>query len=149
MENYKTFTTKNGELIFQYPEYWLNEMEGNDTYLFYEEYLGSFRITLKKITTKGFNLKAYLEKEFYDKEEFGPQWKKFNDVEFLCYEDDWENNNHITHIHHFISGNNKLVITCSFAYDSSVIDDVVGMDEIEKELKGVEKLLSSIIFMEE
>lgn len=149
MENYKTFTTKNGEIILQYPSYWLDEMEGNDTYLFYEEYLGSFRINLKRISTKGFDLKAYLEKISKEKEDFGPEWKKFNDVEFLCYEDDWEDNNKVTHIHYFISGNKNLIITCSFAYDSAVIDDEVGMDEIGKELKGVEKLLSSIIFMEE
>jgi hypothetical protein len=149
MENYKTYTTKKGELIFQYPGYWLDEMEDEDTYLFFEEYLGSFRINLKRMPAKGFNLKAYLEKENHEKEEFGPEWKTFNDVEFLCYEDDWEHNGRITHIHYYISGNKNLLITCTFAYDSAVIDDVVGMDEIGKELKGVEKLLSSIIFMED
>jgi hypothetical protein len=147
METYRTFTTKNGELILQYPAYWLDEMEDPNTYLFYEEYLGSFRINIKTISTKGFNIKEYLEKEFKNKAVYDPQWKSYNDLEYLCYEDDWENNNHITHIHYFISGNKNTVITCSFAYDSSVIDDPVGTDEIGKELKGVEKVLTSIIFM--
>src|ERR1035437_230657 len=141
MENYKTFTTNNGEIIFQYPSYWLNEMEGTDTYLFYEEYLGSFRMNLKRISTKGFNMKAYLEKEFKDKDDFGPEWKKFNDVEFLCYEDDLENNNQVTHIHYFIWGNKNLVISCSFAYDSAVIRSEEHTSELQSRQYLVCRLL--------
>ena len=142
----KVFKTAQGEVTFKYPGYWLNEIENGITYLFYEEYLGSFRLTPRILPPEKFNIKEYLEKEFLNKNEFDPSWKTLNGKEFLYYESDWVNKNQIYRIHHYITGNNDTLLTCSFAYNSTLIKDPIGAIEITKEITGVERLLSSLKF---
>src|SRR5437016_4886132 len=129
-KNYKVFTTQKGEVTFQYPDYWSDEIENGITYLFYEEYLGSFRLTPRTLPPDKFNIKEYLEKEFLNKTEFDPQWKTMNGRDFLYYESDWASRNNIYRIHHYITGNENTVLTCSFAYDSALIQDPIGAEEI-------------------
>src|ERR1039458_4621866 len=88
-EDYKIFTTLNDEVSFHYPEYWLNEIENERTYLFYEEFLGSFRVTPRTMDPELFEISDYLFSEFQKKEEFDPAWKDLGGKEFLYYEGDW------------------------------------------------------------
>ena len=149
MNNYKLFTTQKDEVSFQYPPYWLHEMENENTYLFFEEFLGSFRITPRVMDIANFEILAYLNKEFEFKQKYDPEWKTFNGRDFLCYDYDFENNGREFHVHYFLTGYGNILLTCSFAYDNSLADDMIGSIEITKELEGVETLLNSLKFKSE
>jgi len=144
IEDYKVFTTHKDEVTFHYPDYWLDEMENGMTYVFYEEFLGSFRVTPRTMDPEKFDSTEYLYNEFLKKEEFEPEWKTLGGREFLYYEGDWANGKHIYRIHHYITGYKNVLLTCSFAYDSSLLRDEIGATEIKKELVGAESALASM-----
>jgi len=146
IEDYKTYTTLRDEVTFHYPEYWMNEIEDDRTYLFYEEFLGSFRVTPRTMDPELFDVSDYLFSEFQKKEEFDPLWKDFGGKEFLYYEGDWVDKNHVYRIHHYIGGYKNILVTCSFAYDTALLKDPIGSEEIIKEIAGAEAVLNSMKF---
>ena len=146
MEDYKIFTTLKDELTFKYPHYWLDEMEDGNTYVFFEEFLGSLRVTPQIIKNPNWDATEFLLKEFESKKALEPEWKKLGKHNYVSYEDDLDSGNTIIHVHYFITAFNNIALNCSFAYDSTVIDDPVGADEIKKELEGVLDALKTIVF---
>jgi hypothetical protein len=145
-EDYKVFTTLKDEVTFHYPEYWMHEIENERTYLFYEEFLGSFRVTPRTMDPELFEISEYLFSEFQKKEEFDPEWKDLGGKEFLYYEGDWQDRNKVYRIHHYIGGYKNILVTCSFAYDTALFKDPIGSEEIKKEIAGAERVLVSMRF---
>ncbi len=140
MTKYENFNIDKFNLHFEYPSNWKFENEERSTYLFFDEYLGSFRITPIIIENENFNLISFLNKEFEDHLQFDPRWKLFNDRMFVCYDrlsNDIEDN---SKLHYYISGEDNMLLLCSFAYDRELINS----EKINKEFEKVEHILNSI-----
>ncbi len=145
-EDYKVFTTVKDEVTFRYPDYWMHEVENNMTYVFYEEYLGSFRLTPRTMDPALFEIEEYLDKEFVKKAEFDAIWKTINGRKFLYYEGDWASGKKVYRIHHFVTGYKNILLNCSFAYDTALLTEEIGSIEIKKELAGAESALATLQF---
>lgn len=135
--NWKLFSINEFGIRFKYPSALKIGIEDN-TYLFYNEYLGSFRITPVKIENTTFDIDKFLSNEFAENSEYNPNWVNFGLLKFLSYKKHSTEDNSI--IHFFNSGKGKLLILCSFAYDTSRENS----PEINGEIENIKIILSSI-----
>jgi hypothetical protein len=143
MEDYIKYEIPFFKIKFQYPNWWDNEIEHNDTYLFWDEHTGSFRITPEIIDSENFSLNQFLQNRFQDFVKKNPKWKTYNKRKYLCYEDISESENRQTKLYYYISGQGNILITCSFAYDKELIQDQYSKDEVKAALEKVDNILDS------
>lgn len=52
----------NEKIKFYYPNNWIDKIEEDGTYLFYDDNFGSFRMTVLKIDNPNFSIEEYLKK---------------------------------------------------------------------------------------
>ena len=144
MEDYIKYEIPAFNIKFQYPEWWEDKIEHENTYLFWDEYTGSFRITPISITSQGFDPEQFLENRFQENAKSNPEWKTYNGRKFLYYETLSEKDGDITKLHFYLSGKGNTLITCSFAYGNELLEDEYSNDEVEGALEEVENLLHSL-----
>jgi len=129
-------------ISFQYPSNWENNIEGNETYLFFNENYGSFRFTPVLIETTTFQIDKFLNDEYSEKKSLQPQWEDYNGLKFLHYLEESEGDEN-TIIHYFISGISSLLLVCSYAYDLSLH----RTHKINEEILKVKEILQTIKFI--
>ncbi|MGZ4034789.1 MAG: DUF3805 domain-containing protein [Bacteroidia bacterium] len=144
MEDYIKYEIPAFNIKFQYPEWWDDKIEHENTYLFWDEYTGSFRITPATINLPNFNLEQFLENRFRENANANAEWKIYNGRKFLYYETLSHSGDESTKLHFYISGNGNTLITCSFAYDNELLSDEYSNDEVEGALEEVENILQSL-----
>ena len=140
MIEYERFQIEEFNIHFEYPSNWKSESEERSTYLFFDEYLGSFRITLIIMESENFNFISFLNKQFEDNLQFDPKWELFNDRIFVCYAQLSHDIADNSKLHYYISGENNMLLLCSFAYDRELINS----EKIKSEFEKVEHILNSI-----
>ena len=144
MESYIKYKIPTFDIQFQYPDWWLHKIEDDDTYLFWDEYTGSFRITPSIINLQIFSLDQFLENKFQEYFEKNPIWKTYNNRKYLYYEDLTKETNDITKLHFYISGQKNTLLICSFAYNNELLKDIYSRDEVEEALMEVDNILNSL-----
>lgn len=137
--NHKEFIDIKSGISFFYPSYWQSEVEEDGTFLFYDEELGSFRVTVVFIKNSDFSIQSYLEEEFNDNIQHSPTWEKIGSLMFLKYKSDAEFEDD-TVIHYYVTGCGNLVLYCSYAYD----EEFEGNPQLINALEEVERSLQSI-----
>jgi Domain of unknown function (DUF3805) len=148
MEEYIKFEIEDFGILFQYPEWWEHRIENRDTYLFWDEYVGSFRITPIRLKKGGPNLAQFLADE--QAKVVGSKPKKIGKHTYITYEKDstTEAGEH-THLHWYFGGYGDVVIACSYAYGHALLEDDFDREAVEAGLEEVEILLEGISFGEE
>jgi hypothetical protein len=147
MEEYEQFGIYKFGIELSYPAWWERKVESNDTYLFWDEYTGSFRITPLKMELPGFQLDTYLKSVEEKEKQHQPQWRAVGERKFLCYLTNTQKpDGGTTQSRYYISGEGNLVIVCSFAYDQSLLDDEFTADQLDAALEEVDLILESIQF---
>lgn len=147
MEDHVKETIQEFGIEFVRPEWWQFKIEDKapecPTYLFWDEYTGSLRVTPSRVGN-GFDLDTFLERRFQDAVGSGhvPEWREFNGRKTVCYVDD--NPSSKTRIHFYIGGHDDILVACSFAYDSSSLDDELYADEVDGALEEVIATLNSM-----
>ena len=144
MKDYIKYEISTFKIQFQYPEWWDDKIEYDDTYLFWDEYTGSFRITPTTIDSPTFSLDQFLQNRFEEYAEKNPTWRTYNNRKYLYYEDFSKENDGSTKLHFYISGQKNILLTCSFAYTKELLEDEYSKDEVEVALEEVDNILNSL-----
>lgn len=135
---YEKKTINFDEIEIEYPKRWKFKLEDNNTNLFFDENLGSFRITVVKTDKNGNELVRFLKAELLKNQINKAEFKKLNQRDFVYY--NTINTQDSSKIHFYTSFYKSNLLICSFAYDVSLINSI----QIENELEEVEKSLESI-----
>ena len=136
---HKTYNIPKQGITFTYPASRIDTMESENIYLFYDEKLGSFRLTPIKLENTNLTLDAYLNSEYEENKSAHPQWLKLGEHRALYYKQKAELEDH-TFIHYLITGKGSTVLITSFAYDASLD----GSTNINEELNQVTETLASL-----
>jgi hypothetical protein len=123
---------------FGRPEWWDFRQEHERTWLYWDEYTGSFRVTPMKIDSPAFRIDEYLAGVCADEQ---GTWRTIGSTRFVTWIADGTDS---TRLHWFVSGAGDLVVACSFAYDRVLLDDEFSRDELEGALEEVEAILASM-----
>jgi hypothetical protein len=134
-------------LRFSRPGWWqfrLEDKEEPATYLYWDEYTGSLRITVWREARPGFSGADYLHRVLYEEREGGhaPEWRLIQGRRFVCWQQD--NAKEGTRIHFYITAHEDRIVTCSFAYDLSLLDDEFSADELKGAMEDVDRVLESL-----
>lgn len=131
------------------PTWWLNRKEENDTYLFWDEYTGSFRLT-PIVFGAGADLRKELDNVAAKEAASHPERRKFGDREHVCYvQDNPKVEGGVTRSHFFVSEFNGMLLVCSFAYDRELLEDEFSADQVDAALEEVHLILDSIAVFSE
>ena len=136
---YKTFKDFEPTIIFEYPSRWKLLKESNQTYLFYDEMLGSFRFTHLQVS-KDVNLDSHLNNKCLEKAELNPEWVMQKELRFLYYKEVENKREGDTIIHYFWAHKENILLLFSYAYNTFLENS----EEINTELKEVNRVLSTI-----
>jgi hypothetical protein len=137
---YKDFFISTFGIVFQYPEHWKTGREDNNTYLLYNENIGSFRITPLKVGKGDFNLKLFLNSEFADGLQFNPEWLTLGDFTIVYYKKIIKEEEDDILAHYFTTGIDNMVLVISFSYLLSLDNSL----EVKSELENVKQVIASI-----
>ena len=129
--NHKTYSIPEHEITFNYPLHWTDTVESENTHLFYNETLGSFRLTPFKLENTNLTLEAYLNSAYEENKKANPEWLKLGEHRTLHYKQraDLEDN---TIIHYFLTGKDSIILVTTYAYDASLDSSVQIIEEINK-----------------
>ena len=131
------------------PTWWLNRREENDTYLFWDEYTGSFRLTPIAFAS-GTDLNKELDQVEAKEAASNPERKKFGDRAHVCYiQENPKPEGGITRSHFYFSTLNGLLLVCSFSYDKELLEDEFSADQVDAALEEVDLILDSIAVFSE
>ena len=144
MTDYIKYNISSFKIHFQYPEWWDDKIEHGDTYLFWDKYTGSFRITPTTIYSQNFSIDQFLQSKFKEYAEKNPTWKIYNNRKYLYYEDYSKVNQGLNKLHFYITGQENILLTCSFAYNKELLEDKYSKDEVEGALEEVDNILNSL-----
>ncbi len=144
MENYIKYEIPSFKIQFEYPEWWDEKIEYDNTYLFWDEFTGSFRITPNKFDSQNFSIDQFLQNKFNEYIESSPTWRIYNKRKYLYFENISKKDNGLTKLHFYISGYENILITCSFAYDKELLEDENSNDEVAGALEEVDNILNSL-----
>lgn len=144
MEDHNRFEIPDFKIQFQYPGWWRNKIENDNTCLFWDEYTGSFRITPLKIEMQALTLQQFLDKKFIEYAHKNPVWKSYSNRSCIYYEEIINKNKGHSKVHSYILGHTDILFICSFASDPELLNDEYPADEIEAALEEVDNLLNSI-----
>lgn len=148
MEEYIKFEIEDFGIFFQYPEWWEHKLEKEDTYLFWDEYVGSFRITPIRLKKGGPNLAQFLAEE-QAKHPDG-KMKRIGRYEFVTrQQDDPQSGGSTTRVHYYVGGYGDTVLLCSYAYALELLDDEFDRDAVEAGIEEAEILIEGLNFGEE
>jgi Domain of unknown function (DUF3805) len=148
MEEYIKFEIEDFGILFQYPEWWEHRVENRDTYLFWDEYVGSFRITPMRLKRGGPNLAQFLTEE--QAKVAGSLTKQLGKHAYVYYESESvSETGDKTCMHYFLGGFGDVAILCSYAYSHTLLQDDFNREAAEAGLEEVEILLEGISFGEE
>ena len=148
MEEYIRFEIEEFGILLQYPEWWEYKLESKDTHLFWDEYLGSLRITPSRVKQAGFSLPNFLQSEI--DAHHGATLRRLGPHDYVCYQQDSTNSDGgKTRLHYYIGGHDKILLTCSFAYDMALLEDAFSADGIDAGLEEVDILLVLLSYGEE
>ena len=135
----KKLKTKEFNIAFEYPSEWIDTIEGDGTYLFYKEMLGSFRLSAIEIKNQKFNITSFLNGEYRDNKNYNPKWLNLGNFKFVYYKQPAKKQDN-TIMHYFISGEKNILLILSYAYDSALDNTEIINTEIQK----VKNTISSI-----
>jgi hypothetical protein len=144
MEDYVSFTIPEFNIKFKYPEWWDHKVEHSDTYLFWDEYVGSFRITPKVISKPDFNQEQFLQETFEEYAKYSPIWKTYNNRKFIYYEKFSKYNDNPVKNHFYITTEKNILLICSFGCDPILLEDEDSKDELECAIEDVDALLGGL-----
>lgn len=148
MGEYISFEIEDLGIFFRYPEWWEHRVEENGTYLFWDEYVGSFRITPTRSKQAGFSLTNYLEQALTTHP--SAKKRKIGKREFVCsQQDNPDGKGGTTRLHVYTGGEDKVFLVCSFAYNTRLLEDEFSQEGVEAALEEVEILLEGLRFGEE
>lgn len=148
MEEYIGLEIEDFGIYVRYPEWWRLRLEDDGTYLFWDEYVGSFRLTPIHAQQPAFSLKNYLDDE--TKSHAGCKLRKIGQRQFACYQVDRpQPDGHVTRTHFYTGGQERTILACSFAYDSALLADEFSAEGVAAALEEVEILLEGLSFGED
>jgi Domain of unknown function (DUF3805) len=148
MEEYNSFEIEDCEIFFQYPEWWEHRLEENNTYLFWDEYVGSFRITPLRLKKGGPNLQQFLADRRASTTD--AESKTIGRHSFVVsQQDDNQADGGATRLHYYIGGHGSVAIVCSYAYGLALLEDEFNREAVEAGLEEVEILLEGLRFGDE
>lgn len=132
-------------LRFSRPDWWQFRLEDEEepaTYLYWDEYTGSLRITVWRVARPSFSAADYLVDRFDRERERGhaPEWRLIQGRRFVC----WQQDDAKTRIHFYITAHEDRVVTCSFAYALSLLHDEFSADELEGAMEDANRVLESL-----
>jgi hypothetical protein len=132
-------------IAFRRPDFWQTRREegARPTYLYWDEDAGSLRITPWRETSDAFVLEQFLASTFETERERGhePAWQTIGTHKFLTWVQDGESRSHF-----YMTGRDRLVIVCSYAYDPEWLEDEDTGFMIEAWLEEAQEALASMTF---
>jgi hypothetical protein len=148
MGEYIGFEIEDLGIFFQYPEWWEHRVENDDTYLFWDEYVGSFRLTPTRLKKGGPNLLQLLADHTAATE--GTQPKKLGRHSYLVSQRDTTgaDGSH-TRLHTYVGGHVSVAIICTYAYRLALLEDEFDRDAVAAALEEVEILLEGLRYGDE
>jgi len=134
-------------LRFSRPGWWqfrLEDKEEPTTYLYWDEYTGSLRITVWREARPSFSAADSLVDVLHRERKCGhaPEWRLIRGLRFVCWQQD--NAETGTRSHFYITAHEDRVVTCSFAYDLSLLDDELSALELEDAMEDADRVLESL-----
>jgi hypothetical protein len=133
-------------LRFLRPGWWQFRLEREKpaTYLYWDEYTGSLRITVWREVRPDFSAPGFLDRVLDAERErsHAPQWKLIQGRRFVCYRQD--NTKEGTRTHFYITAHEDRIVLCSFAYSLSLLDDEFSADELEGAMEDIDRVLESL-----
>jgi hypothetical protein len=126
-------------LRFSRPGWWQFRLEDEEepaTYLYWDEYTGSLRITPSRVARPSFGAADFLVRTFDAERERGhaPEWRFLQGRRFVTG----------TRSHFYITAHEDRIVTCSFAYALSLLDDEFSADELEGAMEDADRVLESL-----
>lgn len=136
---YKNFINLETGISFHYPSNWSEQVEPKNTFLFYDEQLGSFRFT-PIIIEKTLDKISFLNKKFEERQDFSAEWLVFNHRRFLYYREvDLDESN--TYTEYYYTFFKKWLFVFSYSFDISL----QSTESIKNEKEEVFKILSCLV----
>jgi hypothetical protein len=134
-------------LRFSRPGWWQFRLEDEEepaTYLYWDEYTGSLRITPWREAHPSFSAADFLVRKFDAERERGltPEWRLIQGRRFVCYREDDAKEG--TRSHFYITAHEDRIVVCSFAYSLSLLDDEFSADELEGAMEDTDRVLKSL-----
>jgi hypothetical protein len=133
-------------LRFLRPGWWQFRLEEEEpaTYLYWDEYTGSLRITVWREARPSFSAADFLV-DVLDREHqrgHAPEWRLIQGRRFVCWQQD--NAKTGTRSHFYITAHEDRIVTCSFAYHLSLLDDELSALELEGAMEDADRVLESL-----
>jgi Domain of unknown function (DUF3805) len=148
MGEYIGFEIEDLEIFFQYPEWWEQRVENDETYLFWDEYVGSFRLTPIRLKKGGPNLAQFLVD--HKAATTGAQSKILGRHSYVVSQSDTTDADGTqTRLHTYVGGCDSVAIVCSYAYGLELLEDEFDRDAVEAGLEEVEILLEGLRYGDE
>lgn len=145
MEEYIGLEIEDFGIYLRFPEWWQHRLEEDGTYLFWDEYVGSFRITPILQKEAKFLMKIYLNDLL--ESNVGSKLEQMGRLHFVQYKvDNQQSDGHVTRSHFYIGGKDRVLLVCSFAYDIALLEDEFNADGVAAALDEVEILLEGLSF---
>lgn len=134
-------------LRFLRPGWWqfrLDEHEKPPTYVYWDEYTGTLRITVWREARPGFSAADFLVGVLDRERERGhaPEWRLIQGRRFVCWQQDRAETG--TRSHFYITAHEDRIVTCSFAHNLSLLDDELSGLELEGAMGDVDRVLESL-----
>jgi hypothetical protein len=134
-------------LRFLRPAWWKFRLEDEEepaTYLYWDEYTGSLRITVWREARPSFSAADFLVDVLDSERESGhaPEWRLIQGRRFVCWHQD--NAKTGTRSHFYITAHEDRIVTFSFAYNLSLLDDELSDLELEGAMEDVDRVLESL-----
>jgi hypothetical protein len=130
---------------FERPDFWEFRHErrkDGDTYVYWDEYTGTLRITPSRPAGTRFVADEFLERHFEEVRERKPVWRTFGGRRFVCYVEDKPETD--TRLHYFIGAYDQTLLVCSFAYALEPLEDEFYADEVAGALEDVAHVFASM-----
>jgi hypothetical protein len=148
MEEYINLEIEDFGIYLTYPEWWFHRMEEKNTYLFWDEYVGSFRLTPIVIKVKGYDWEGFFAEEL--SRHANATLRKIGACQYVCYQEDIQNGEDSgTRQHFFLGGKDKLMLSMSYAYPLDLLEDEISGDAVLAGLEEVDMLISGMRIGEE
>jgi hypothetical protein len=132
------------DVRFSRPAWWSAKVERDSqstTYLYWDEYTGSLRITPWRAQAPSFRLDEFLARRFEDAREHGPEWRLTNGRKAVCYVEETTSN---TRLHYHVTGHADVIVVCSFAYSLALLEDEYTADEVGDALEEFDRVLETL-----
>lgn len=131
-------------LSFERPGWWEQREEvegGRPTFVTWDVYTGTLRISPWRVERAGFRAADYLEQ--VKSQEPGAQLTQLGGRDWVTFVKDGTD---ATRLHFYVTGHDDLIVACSFSYLVELLDDEYAKDEVEGALEDAVRVLSSLTF---